>query len=218
MEQTTTNRAPVEVCPLMVELRGQTRDLHTKAERHPVQAAMVRGQSGVDGYASYLSQMWHIHTALEGALARRMGSATLAPVNEDQFRADAIREDLTSFGRFEIEAPVEPVQRFATTVINASNEALLGMHYVLEGSTNGGRYIAKAIRKSLGLVDGSQGTRYLDPYGEAQQARWGAFCAAMGRLTMSPEDRALVVAGAEDMFRLIIKTFDVMSDAEVRTA
>ncbi|QKK07803.1 MAG: hypothetical protein HND58_06190 [Planctomycetota bacterium] len=73
-----SNAATAGVSPMLAELRERTRELHTRAERHPVQAAMVRGQSGVGGYTAYLGQMWHIHEALESELGRRLeGSAAL---------------------------------------------------------------------------------------------------------------------------------------------
>lgn len=39
--------------------------------------------------------------------------------------------------------------------------AILGYHYVLEGSNNGGRYIARPIRRVLGL--GDEGTSSSTP-------------------------------------------------------
>ncbi|MFG0241451.1 MAG: biliverdin-producing heme oxygenase [Phycisphaerales bacterium JB054] len=197
--------------PMLAELRERTGELHTQAERHPVQAALVRGQSGVGGYVSYLSQMWHIHAALENELGRRLGSAVLGPVATSQFRAEAIVEDLATFDGAQVEPPVEPVTRFVSAVQDLQDAALLGMHYVLEGSTNGGRFIAMAIRKGLGL-EGERGTRYLDPYGEAQKATWGAFCAAMSELSLDAAERERVITGAERMFGLIIETFDAMTE------
>ncbi|MFG0259691.1 MAG: biliverdin-producing heme oxygenase [Phycisphaerales bacterium JB041] len=197
--------------PVLDEIRERTGPLHTQAERHPVQAALVRGQSGVEGYASYLGQMWHIHSALEGELGRRLDAAVLAPVTREQFRAEAIVEDLATFEGSQVEPPVEPVARFVAGVQDLHDSELLGMHYVLEGSTNGGRFIAMAVRKGLGL-EGGRGTRYLDPYGEAQKEQWGRFCAAMGGLSLDATERERVITGAERMFGLIIETFDAMTD------
>ena len=211
MSGTETVAAAAGANPVLAELRERTGALHTQAERHPVQAALVRGQSGVGGYVSYLSQMWHIHEALENELGRRLGSAVLGPVKPDQFRAEAIVEDLATFDGAQIEPPVGPVMRFVTEVQELQDSELLGMHYVLEGSTNGGRFIAMAIRNGLGLED-ERGTRYLDPYGEAQKVKWGAFCAALSGLSLDADERERVITGAERMFGLIIETFDAMTE------
>lgn len=213
---TGTVQKAVEVSPLLARLRSETRDLHTRAERHPVQAAMVRGQSGRGEYAAYLSQMWHIHDALERELERRAGSPALAPVGPEQFRAERVLEDLRALDAGAPEPPTQPAARFAATVAQASDEELLGMHYVLEGSTNGGRFISQAVRRGLGLHDA--GTAYLDPYGDEQKARWGAFCAGMNRLEMEPAAHDEVVAGAASMFTLIIEVFDAMPDAAAQPA
>lgn len=202
--------------PMLAELRERTGALHTQAERHPVQAALVRGQSGVGGYISYLSQMWHIHAALENELGVRAGSVVLAPVTPDQYRAEAIIEDLATFSGSQVEPPVEPVAGFVSGVSDTSDAELLGMQYVLEGSTNGGRFIAMAIRKGLGL-ERDRGTRYLDPYGDGQKARWGEFCAAMSGLSLEATEREDVIVGAERMFGLIIEMFDAMSEEASRT-
>lgn len=198
------------------ELRARTRELHTRAERHPVQASLVQGRTDRAGYASYLSQMLCIHRALEAELSRRLGSEALAPVEPSQFRAGAIEADLAWLGA-EAEPPVEPVARFAAGVVYESDEALLGMHYVLEGSTNGGRFIASAVRRGLGL-EGNEGVRYLDPYGDAQRARWAAFCEALGLTPLDGAAQESVVAGAESMFRLIIDTFDAMDSRAMAPA
>ncbi|MCC7387167.1 MAG: biliverdin-producing heme oxygenase [Phycisphaerales bacterium] len=208
----TTTTKPVEVSLLMVELRESTAELHTRAERHPVQASLVRGQADRSVYISYLSQLWHVHTALEGELHRRAGAEALAPVKPEQYRAHLAIDDLDTLGAGMPEAPVPVVRKLASEAPGFSDAELMGMHYVLEGSTNGGRFIAAAVRNGLGLED-RRGTRYLDPYAEAQRARWAEFCAAMGRLRPSPEERAEMVAGATRMFGLIIEMFDQMAPA-----
>lgn len=207
----TTGSSTVEVSPLMAELKQETSELHTRAERHPVQASLIRGQADRSVYVAYLSQLWHLHCALEGELASRVGSATLAPVTPEQFRADLALEDLAALGAPGAEAAVPLMAGLSAELALATDAELLGMQYVLEGSTNGGRYIASAVRRGLGR-EGDQGVRYLDPYGDEQRARWGAFCGAVGRLGLSPGERAEAVAGAKRMFGLIIGMFDQMQD------
>jgi heme oxygenase len=197
----------------MAELREQTAELHTRAERHPIQAALVRGQADRAVYASYLSQSLHLHAALEGELHLRAGSPTLAPVLPEQYRAGRAGEDLAFLGVGMPDGPVAAVQDLAAGLGRASDAELLGMQYVLEGSTNGGRFIAAAVRRALAL-EGAEGTRYLDPYGESQPARWGSFCAAMGRLSLSPEARRAAVGGARRMFGVIIDMFDQIAAAQ----
>jgi heme oxygenase len=60
--------------------------------------------------------------------------------------------------------------------------------YVFEGSKNGARYIARALRGSL-RISGAPGLRYLDPHGEAQRPVWESF---KQRLDAAPLDAAEV--------------------------
>jgi heme oxygenase len=206
------SQAPSRGTDLLSRLRERTKELHTRAERHAVQSALVRGRASVGEYASYLQQLGHIHLALESELRVRLGEAVLAPVDEGQFRAGLAAADLKTLGVAGSEPPVAPVAAFAREVSALSSAELLGMQYVLEGSTNGGRFIARAVRGALpaGAQDAS---RYLDPYGDAQGTRWGAFCRGLLAISLTGEEQDRVIAGAEAMFRLMIETFDAMSPA-----
>ncbi len=64
---------------------------------------------------------------------------------------------------------------------------LLGMHYVLEGSNNGSRFIARHVGRAYQLSTGP-GLRYLDPYGDRQRAYWMDFKNAMGKFQFTGAD------------------------------
>jgi heme oxygenase len=74
----------------------------------------------------------------------------------------------------------------------------LGLMYVLEGSTLGGR----VIRRQL-AADGHDmvGLSFLDPYGEAVGERWRAFLAVLAAEARTEADAAAMVAGARQGFR-----------------
>ena len=68
--------------------------------------------------------------------------------------------------------------------------ALLGILYVLEGSTNGSKFIARKVRPAYELPATGEGSAYLDPYGDVQPARWQEFKAAMDALNLPAADVA----------------------------
>ena len=80
---------------------------------------------------------------------------------------------------------------------------LLGMHYVFEGSNNGSKYIAKAVRRSYQL-DGD-GTRYLDPYGENQRAYWQQFKDDMNSIEFSPAETEALLRAAGETFEGVMQ-------------
>ncbi|MBK7404877.1 MAG: biliverdin-producing heme oxygenase [Phycisphaerales bacterium] len=188
-------------------LRVATQALHTMAEKHPVQARLVRGEVDRSSYAEYLRLMLGVHRAVESALETHLHDPVLAPVERAQFRAGLLEQDLDALEATSPGKPT-PVQRmFSLAVRGAGPLELLGMQYVLEGSTNGGRFIARAVSAPLGLRPGD-GTAYLNPYGADQQARWKEFCGALGAVDCTWDEGERVVDGALVMFGSLIQLFN----------
>ena len=89
--------------------------------------------------------------------------------------------------------------RALAAIAAADAPGLLGYNYVLEGSMNGNRYIARALSRTAS----APATAYLDPYGEQQPAEWQAYRARMGALEFSPAEVERMVAAARDMFDFV---------------
>ena len=87
--------------------------------------------------------------------------------------------------------------------------ALLGALYVLEGSTNGGRFLARALRKSWDL-DG-EGLAYFDPYGEEQPQKWAAFRRGMDEASFEADQEEAIIELAKTTFRAIAEVSDEVS-------
>ncbi|MFG0257918.1 MAG: biliverdin-producing heme oxygenase [Phycisphaerales bacterium JB043] len=210
----TTLDAPVGIVDqtesLSSELKRSTSELHTLAERSPRMASLVRGQMGRDGYAAHLGQLYLLHEGLERALAEFCASEprVCRVIDESQFQAPNALEDLAylgvSLGTFRACGPVE---RFLSHIESCAQECpwkLLGMHYVLEGSKNGGRFLAKIVRKAYDLPEG-MGDRYMDPYGDAQGELWARFKASMDALELASDERQDVLDGAHDIFEMMVE-------------
>lgn len=198
---------------VMERLKVSTQSLHTAAEHHPVQRALFKGRLPRAGYVAMLEQLFLVHRSLEFALRAlleaRPGLASI--VEAWQFQEPYLREDLAFFG-----VDVETIEELPATVSlraaikRASNEsplAVLGMHYVVEGSNNGSRYSAMAVRQAYGLEAG-RGDRYLDPYGDAQRDRWQAFKTAMNATAFDAKDVEALLLGAGVMFDGIARMSD----------
>jgi len=78
--------------------------------------------------------------------------------------------------------------------------ALLGVLYVLEGSTNGSKFIARKVRPAYELPASGEGSAYLDPYGDLQPARWQEFKAAMDALDLPADEVGPIVMAAQQTF------------------
>lgn len=203
--------------PLSERLKAETRADHSRAETHPLMAAMVSGRIDRATYARYLGQMRHVHATLDAALragAQKRGALAVV-VREQYLHEPAIRADLATLGERAEDHPPLPATRLFCGRISALAEddavALLGTFYVLEGSTNGGRFIAPAVRKALGLPAAGgpgSGTEYFEPHGERQRERWSYFKAALDILTLPASECDLIVAVAVDAFRGVHDIFE----------
>lgn len=206
--------APPEATPtIMDRLRTQTQPLHDRAEGHDFQRALIKGQLSREAYAAWLGQMLLVHAALERHLRglRERSASVARVVRDEQFQEPYLLEDLRFFG---VEHRMLRAETGAASLIAEIEDAaarepmaLLGMHYVLEGSNNGNRFIAMALRKAMGLTPGN-GDRYLDPYGERQRALWQQFKDDMNACQFTSAEQEAMLRGAEAMFRGIARVSD----------
>jgi len=192
---------------IMDRLREGTKTLHDAAEGHAFQRSLFAGQLPRDSYIEYLGQMFCMYQALESALResqsrRREVADVVRPYN---YRTEDLRADLAHLGRDSSQVqPFPSTQETIRTIQHTLHEhplALLGMHYVLEGSNNGNHFIAKNVRKAYGLDQA--GTRFLDPYGEAQRPRWAEYKQALGAVKLTDDESDRMLAAAQQMFRAI---------------
>lgn len=201
-----------ETQSVMQRLRESTRDLHDAAEHHDFQRAFAQGTLPRDRYISYLGQMYLVHQALERQLrsAAETSEAIRSVVDERQYQVPYLVEDLEFFDTDpDSVEPLPGTQRLIDEIEQLASEpaSLLGLHYVLEGSNNGSRFIARGLMPAYGMAPGP-GLRYLDPYGDEQRERWLDFRATMDEVRFSPEDADRLVDSARHMFQGIVHISD----------
>jgi len=180
-------------------LRERTAEHHTRAERSEFQRRLVSGRLPRPLYVAWLRQLLAVYQTLETL----RGSGPLGPILTDsRRRASQLQRDLEDLGATPTtdglvaatRAFVAQLHRWAKT----DPVALIGVLYVLEGSTNGGRYIARALRHAYGLSDG-RGLTALDPYGEHQPEAWRGFKADLDA-SVSPDQLPHLAEAAQQTF------------------
>ena len=77
----------------------------------------------------------------------------------------------------------------------------LGALYVLEGSTLGGKIIARMLRGKLNLDESQDGLSYFTSYGEDAEIMWGRFKEALNRQTDDESLQRRIIEAADDTFR-----------------
>lgn len=186
---------------LMERLKAETAEHHARAEGKTLQRELVQGRITRERYCAWLAQMFLVHDTLERGAARAPAHALIALVRRVESHASCLKDDLAAFDTIGPPRPLASTGRLVEAIDKAAADpaSLFGMFYVLEGSMNGNKFIAMAVRKCLGLTPG-RGDCYLDPYGDQQRSIWARFkgeAEAIGAET-AEIDRAVV--GAKAMF------------------
>ncbi|MFG0300082.1 MAG: biliverdin-producing heme oxygenase [Phycisphaerales bacterium JB047] len=173
--------------------------LHQIAERQETPGSLIKGTMPKAGYIGMLEQQLLINTTLDAALrdAVKADPRVSELVLEEQMLSPYIAEDLAYFG-VDIDS-IEPTSGTARYIehINSNRENplhLLGLHYVRLGACNGNRFVARVVRKVYALGE-SEGTRYLDPFGEKQRVGWVEFKAALDAMPFNDDEQDTVFEG-----------------------
>ena len=184
---------------LTPRLKDDNWALHQIAERQESPGSLIKGTMPRDAYIDMLGQQWLINTALDAAMTKAIESDSRVRelVLGEQFLTPYIAEDLTYFG---VEtASLEPSPGTTRYIEHINEHAdnplhLLGLHYVRLGACNGNRFVARSTRKAYEL-DETNGTRYLDPFGEAQRGNWMDFKQALDAMPFDQAEQDAVFGG-----------------------
>ena len=202
---------------IMGRLKAASEDLHRMAEGRDLQRLLVRGTLPRPLYETYLAQMHLVHTALEDRIREvtREHPAFASVLRDYHRREPQLRADLVFLGG-EV-AQIEPLPAARALIEHIDREAadcpvaLLGMLYVLEGSTNGSKFIARSIGKAYGLSAGP-GLSYLDPHGDLQRDRWLTFKQDMNAVDLSENEKTRIIAAARATFQAIADLSDELME------
>ncbi len=89
----------------------------------------------------------------------------------------------------------------------------LGALYVLEGATQGGRFIARKIAQHFGRDDI---THFFASYGEQLDERWASFTQHLNQTLMTEDQIEQAIRGASSVFESMITWFDQHNTTEHR--
>ncbi len=174
----------------------------------------MSGKAGLPAYIRSLGQMATVHGVLEPALrALAAYHPWFKPLVKDyHFRLPFLFEDMAGLGAtasdFRPTASANELAELVAMGLAKDPAAVLGVFYVLEGSTNGGTIIAKNIKTALGFAD-EQGTRFINPHGPQVRSRWTEWKTTLDALQIPAESQKAVLFAAGETFRLM---HNIMND------
>ncbi len=179
-------------------LKARTADLHLAAERH---VRILDPDATDTTYATYLTKMFGFHAPLELAFARHGGLEAAGFAASQRQKRGWIAHDLATLG-VEAAPPLCPALPDLGDVLRA-----VGVAYVIEGSTLGGRFILSRMRARFSHLIG-RATRFLEGYREDTGARWRQFAAIAERVLYDDHALAAATAGARETFELLTAWLD----------
>lgn len=178
------------------DLKARTRTHHDAAEASPAMQAVMSDDLTRDAYRDHLTRLLAFYSPTEAALAEVDGlGAVLTDLGARLGKADWLRQDLDVLGMGD-SAPSAHVPDFSVA-------QALGTLYVIEGSTLGGRLIARHLEQTLGVTEDT-GARFYLSYGGERGERWKAFKSALDQFgTDHPDQADDVVSAAGDAFDVL---------------
>lgn len=134
----------------------------------------------------------------------------IAPAEESLLRSGACGQTQVPFSGREktpilvkdlenLEQPIPMVIPDDAAMNLSSPAKALGYLYVMEGSTLGGQFISRHLKKHLGL-DAENGAAYFNGYGSQTSARWKEFCEALIASAASLNQDDAIVESARATF------------------
>lgn len=201
---------------LSAQLKARTQGVHDAAEHHGFHSSIMGPQPSLHAYAMMLGQMLHVHAVLEPILRAKAAEggpfATLA--REQYLHTDALIADLEFLGATpQMLKPLPATRRFGEKVARHAMQSpsalgLIGIFYVLEGSTNGGTIIAKRLREAHGWSD-DRGTSFINPHGNQVRVAWKEWKTALDALVFDDHSQEQIIQAACDTFAMMTS---VLSD------
>lgn len=188
-------------------LKDLTRDLHLRAEQY---VRILDEDATRDDYTRYLVAMLGFHAPIEQLFAADAELEAAGFAACERQKSHLIARDLR------IVAPSETATlRCSALPISDSLAQRIGIAYVIEGSTLGGKFILANLPPALAALKG-RATAFLEGYGAATGARWKSFGAVVERVVTSAAAEAEAVAAARDTFARLIAWLGRFEEPDAR--
>lgn len=185
----------------LADLKNRTVALHTELDHHPILRELISPKLSLIQYTRALVAFYGYYVAVEQEVAKHDWNK-LHIHFEERRKTPFLEVDLRHFAIDPSEVP-----RCSNLPEIKSLHQLLGVFYVMEGSTLGGRMIAKFVKRSLGF-DETSGARFFAGYQENTDNRWREARETLTAFAKSSQEQEDVILSASATFRTMKLWFD----------
>jgi len=192
----------------MAKLRNETSSVHQQLEQTSLSMSVMAPVVSTEDYTAYLQTMLTIHKGIEANVFPVL--ATLLPDIDTRRKTQLILNDLQQLGA----EPERSDESFTDDNYTSDPAFNLGILYVSEGSTLGGKVIMKNVL-SAAKTGINEACHFLDAYGDKTGSRWKEFIAAMDQYQLDADEatRSRIIAGANYGFERTSSLFQKASAA-----
>jgi heme oxygenase len=178
------------IIELRTRLRDATAPLHKQLNEQALLAALLGKEQPLADYQQLLGIYYSLYHQLEAAIKRYL---TQQPIDFDyqpRYKTPLLLSDLSYW-----HIQPEPLRcQIALPDINSLG-ALLGLLYVLEGSTLGANFIAQHLKLTYGYTR-STGSDFFSGYGEQTKTYWQSFITYINSFSDQPDQAAQAIDSA----------------------
>jgi heme oxygenase len=178
------------------DLKSQTADSHQTLEHNQASLAILDEQVSLAQYQYYLLALYGFVEACEIQIYPQL-QHVLNDLDQRN-KAYLIYNDLISTG-----FPADQINaQVGTGFESAAIPEALGIMYVLEGSTLGGRILYKQVHEKLGC-DQNSGASYFAGYGAQTGIMWTTFIATLSQQAVDGRFGQRIIDAANAAFKMI---------------
>lgn len=181
--------------PFLQRLRVETRPAHDLVERVPALARLMAPDLDRATYVGVLQGLHRFHAGLHTPLANALSPLPDAAPYIDATRLDALEHDLAQLDT----RPGPPADPESLPSLPTAAHAL-GCLYVIEGSTLGGRVIARRLRDALSLDPTNGAAFYGARSADETRTRFLALVAILEAAAIDPAHAGAILEAAIDTF------------------
>lgn len=178
------------------KLRQTTAPSHKELEENFYSKSILDPSVTLQDYQTYIAKLYGVTLACEQDIFPAITS--VLPDCAERYKASFIADDLVNTGLSLIQVANLPVYKFTFSSIAQA----MGIMYVLEGSTLGGKFLYKHINKTLGL-DSVNGASYFWGYGPQTGSKWNTFISVMANYAIDKNCESEIISSAVHTFSTI---------------
>lgn len=182
------------------KLRNATSQSHTYLESLPVSVSIMKPDVSNKEYVHYLQLMHDVVADAEDNIFPALQH--IVPDLDERAKKHFLEQDLELLG-ISKRTDSKPL---SASISDISTGFALGIMYVVEGSSLGGRVIYKNINTALGH-NAEKGARYFAGYGGQTGSHWKKFLDTLMQYEAENECSKEIIAGAEYAFNAISAHF-----------